>query len=199
MIDPDIEQLQDHPFVFMHGRDRFSFTEKQREDIRTWVDRGGFLFADSICSSQSFSDAFRKEMKLIFKDDPLKPVPHDHPLWSDPKFGTPLKEVTLREPDQNAIGGFRDTKTHPKMEGIEIDGQLQVLFFTVRLELRDGKHGRFSMPRIHPQRRHHHGGESFALLPQAWSARQLTQPNRFNRIAYRRSRLRPRHTSHPLR
>lgn len=128
MIRPTTEQLVDYPFVFMHGRDKFTFSEEERHALREHLLNGGFLFADSICSSKSFTDSFRREIKAILPDHPLEPIPPTHPLWNDERFGGQVKEVTLRVPDKNSVGGFRENRTPPLCEGIEIEGKLAVVF-----------------------------------------------------------------------
>ncbi len=128
LITANLDQLIDHPFVFMHGRTHFTFSEDERNAIKQYVKRGGFLLVDSICASKPFSDSFRREMKIIFKQSELIPIPADHPLWTNEKFGYALKSVTLRIPDRAADGGFREVVIAPEMDGLAIDGRLQIIF-----------------------------------------------------------------------
>ncbi|MFM7740849.1 MAG: DUF4159 domain-containing protein, partial [Planctomycetota bacterium] len=135
LIEPTFEQLADHPFIFLHGRSRFSFDPQQREELRKYLQRGGFLFADSICGAREFTDAFRAEFKQILPDNPLEPIPPDHPIWQDERYGYNLTQskVTLNTPDRNAPGGFTSQQVAPQLEGIEIDGRLAVVFSPVDL------------------------------------------------------------------
>jgi hypothetical protein len=126
MIAPELEQLEDYPFVFMHGRNDFRFTENQRKALQNYLDVGGFLFADSICSSPQFSNAFRNEMKAILGDR-LQAIPPDHELWSE-TYGYQIDEVTLRTKDAGAVGGFRESVQRPQLEGWEQEGRLVVVF-----------------------------------------------------------------------
>ena len=114
--------------LFAHGRRRFSLNDKQRQSIRAYIENGGFLFADSICTSADFSDSFRREMKAIFPDLKLEPVPADHAIWTDPKFGRELKSVVVQHPDSRTEGGMRREQTTPQLEGISLDSRLVVLF-----------------------------------------------------------------------
>ena len=135
LIEPTFDQLADHPFVFLHGRSRFSFDPQQREELRKYLQRGGFLFADSICGAREFTDAFRAEFKQILPDNPLEPIAADHPIWQDERYGYNLTQskVTLNTPDRNAPGGFTSQQVAPQLEGIEIDGRLAVVFSPVDL------------------------------------------------------------------
>ena len=52
----------------MHGRNTFEFSADERKQLRTYIERGGMLFADAICSQQEFADCLPHEMELIFPD-----------------------------------------------------------------------------------------------------------------------------------
>lgn len=128
MIPADLESLADHPFVFMHGRNKFSFTEEERTAIRKYLELGGFIFADSICASKAFADSFRLEMAEILGPGKLGPIQENHQIWTSDKYGAPIENLVLRIKDEN--GEFKedsDSKA-PRMEGINLDDRLVVLF-----------------------------------------------------------------------
>lgn len=127
-VDPDFDQMSDYTMLFAHGRRRFSLKDEQRQAIRAYVENGGFLFADSICSSPDFVESFRREMGAVFPNLKMEPVPADHPIWTDLRFGDELKSVVLQHPDAKATGGMRLERTSPKLEGITLDGRLVLLF-----------------------------------------------------------------------
>jgi hypothetical protein len=127
IIPPELNQLADHPFVFMHGRNAFQFTDAERSALRTYLEFGGLIFADSICSSPQFTKSFRREMSQILGRD-LDPIPKNHPIWNDPSFGHHIQQVTLRTRDANVEGGFRSSLRAPELEGVEMNGRLAVIF-----------------------------------------------------------------------
>ena len=126
MVQADIKSLADHPFIFLHGRTRFTFTKEQREALRKHLDFGGFIFADSICTSEEFTDSFRREMSLILGNKPLVPIDPNHEIWTNPAFGYNIDRVTLRTKTKG--GSFREEAARPQLEGAEIDGRLAVVF-----------------------------------------------------------------------
>jgi hypothetical protein len=126
LIAPTLDQLAEHPFVFLHGRANFTFSEEERESLKTYLNVGGFIFADSICSSPQFTKSFRKEMQLI-TGQTLKRIEPNHPIWTD-RFGYQIDQVAIQKRDSNAKGGFRRERRSPELESIEIDGQLRVVF-----------------------------------------------------------------------
>ena len=124
-VEPDIEQLSNYPFVFMHGRSAFEFSDEERKALGDWLQMGGFIFADSICSSTEFTKSFRNEMKIIL-GAPLKPIDPGHAIWTDRKFLFPIKTVVLRK--KRGDGKFDEVKGPPRLEGATIDDRLAVVF-----------------------------------------------------------------------
>ena len=128
MIPADEKSLADHPFIFLHGRSKVSFSDEERAAIRQYLERGGFIFADSICASKEFTDSFRAEMAAIL-GKAMKEIPAGHEIWTDERYGTAISNLPLRikQPD----GSFKpkpDTISVPKMDGITFDGRLVVVF-----------------------------------------------------------------------
>ncbi|MFM8253356.1 MAG: DUF4159 domain-containing protein [Planctomycetota bacterium] len=125
------EDLADFPLLFMHGRRAFRFTATEREALREYLRRGGFLFADSICAQNAFTDSFRHELKMMFPESRLVRIGANHPLLSNQLRGFDISSVTLRDP-QSRVGDdplvARQVKTEPWLEALEIDGRLAVVF-----------------------------------------------------------------------
>jgi len=72
------QRLFHFPFLFMtgHGEVRFSPQEKLR--LRKFLVGGGFLWADD---NYGIDKSFRREMAAMFPENPLTPVPADHPVY----------------------------------------------------------------------------------------------------------------------
>ncbi len=84
------------PVLFLSGKEAFRLTASQRQELRRYVEQGGFLFADSCCGGDEFDRTFREEMSEIFPEEgyELNPLDAQHPIWSidervDPKFVDP--------------------------------------------------------------------------------------------------------------
>src|SRR6266849_4538386 len=54
------EELFNFPLVIMTGEGTFQLTDAERQNLRQYVERGGFLLASAGCSSQEWNRAFRK-------------------------------------------------------------------------------------------------------------------------------------------
>ncbi len=126
LISINDDALFDFPLVFMHGRSDFRLSEIERKQLQLYLERGGILFADSICSTPTFTNAFRSEIQKV-TGQKLNPIADTHEIWSE-AFGGRIEQVTIRTRDSRATGGFQSSVRRPLLEGIEIDGRLAVIF-----------------------------------------------------------------------
>ncbi|HUT90859.1 MAG TPA: DUF4159 domain-containing protein [Thermoguttaceae bacterium] len=137
------DALFDYPLVFMHGRNDFHLTDAERQQLRTYVERGGIVFANAICASRRFADAFRREMDATFPDHPLKPIPKDDPLFTREYGGFDLATVGRRDPQRGSPGEpLRDEvrQVAPELEAIRFGDRYGVLFSPYDLSCALEKH-----------------------------------------------------------
>ena len=137
------EALFDFPVVFMHGRNAFRLTDRERERLKTYVERGGLLFADSICASQAFTESFRREMAAIFPKNPLERIPAGDPIWTPKYGGFDLSIVTRRDPQPAGAGGPLKAalrKVPPELEGLRFEDRYGVIFSQFDLSCALEKH-----------------------------------------------------------
>jgi len=137
------DSLFEYHMVFMHGRNNFRLTDAERKQLKTYLERGGMLFADSICTSSAFSESFRREMSAIFPDRPLEAIPAKDPLLTTKYGGFDLSTVTRRDPqgtgDQGPLKALL-RKVPPELEGIRLDDRDGVIFSRYDLRCALEKH-----------------------------------------------------------
>jgi len=75
------EQIYEFPLLIMTGEGDFRLSDRERESLRRYVERGGFLLASAGCSSAEWDRAFRREMAVVFPGHPLSPIEMDHPIF----------------------------------------------------------------------------------------------------------------------
>jgi uncharacterized protein DUF4159 len=125
-------RLFDYHLVFMHGRTSFSLTDRERKQLRTYIQRGGMLLADSICASNAFSKSFRREIEAIFPERPLESIPLTDPMLSSQYGGYDVRQLTqTKRPDRSAKRGAeksRREKRPVRLEGIRIGDRWAVVF-----------------------------------------------------------------------
>ena len=124
--------LFDYRLVFMHGRTAFSLTDAEREQLRQYVERGGMLFADSICASRAFTESFRREMATIFDKNKLERIPATDPLLTTKYRGFDLHIVSRHDPAAAPVrGGPLEATIHkvpPDLEGVKFGDRWGVIF-----------------------------------------------------------------------
>ena len=62
----DADAVFDFPFCVMSGNEGFSFSDKERKQLKEVSDAGGFLLVSPGCSDQNWDRAFRREIKVCF-------------------------------------------------------------------------------------------------------------------------------------
>lgn len=107
------EELYSHPLVIMTGEGDFALPDKERENLRRFVERGGLLLSSSGCSSADWDRAFRREMAIVFPDNKLTSLDMDHAVFH-----------TIYD-----IAELKAKHGKPKpLEGVSIDGRLGVIY-----------------------------------------------------------------------
>jgi hypothetical protein len=74
----DDDRLFHFPFIYMTGHGDVRFTEQQRIRLRRYLIGGGFLWADD---NYGIDQSFRREMALLFPENPLMELPSDHTIY----------------------------------------------------------------------------------------------------------------------
>ena len=111
LIDDDLFEF---PLVIMTGEGDFQLSDKERENFRRYVERGGLLIASAGCSSSEWDRAFRREMTMVFPNHSLAPIGMNHPI-----FHTVYDIASLR----TTHGG-----TPRPLAGVSLDGRLGVIY-----------------------------------------------------------------------
>lgn len=76
------DEIYNFPLVIMTGEGEFTLTPAERENLREYLERGGFLLASAGCSSKEWNRSFRLEISSLFPDTPAEELTKDHPIFS---------------------------------------------------------------------------------------------------------------------
>jgi hypothetical protein len=77
LTDPDLFET---PFLFMNGHNDFEFSEAEIENLRIYLEHGGFLFASGCCTNPAFPEAWRREMRRVL-EKPVQRLEYNHPIY----------------------------------------------------------------------------------------------------------------------
>jgi hypothetical protein len=119
-----------YPVLYMHGRNRFTISADERQQLKMYLDRGGVLVADACCGAKPFDKSFREFLNQLYPDRKLERIPVTHELFSD-KIGRDIRSLKRRtaEGGENAAGGnFTVRSAEPILEGIDLDGRFAVIY-----------------------------------------------------------------------
>lgn len=111
----DLKQVLEFPFLFMTDNLGFELPEVELRNLRTYLEAGGFLYADDCVEGATgdfFFQAFRKQMAKAFPGKKMEKLPDDHPV----------NRCCFSFPFTPFFQG-RDHGTH----GLYLDGRLAVL------------------------------------------------------------------------
>ncbi len=91
---PDLAMYK---FMYMHGRNAFTWDKEELENLRANLDTGGLLLADACCGRKDFDTAFRKFVQELYPERKLEPIPLDDLLFSEKLNGQAITEVRCRK------------------------------------------------------------------------------------------------------
>ncbi len=129
-VDVTSEKFFSYPFVFLTGHGNMSFTDLEIKRLRTYLENGGFIYADD---DYGMDKAFRREIKRVFPEQELVELPYSFGLYHcqyDFKSGPPK----THEHDGKPAQGF----------GLFHNGRL-VLYYTYESNPSDG----WNDPEVH--------------------------------------------------
>jgi hypothetical protein len=123
-------KLLHYHIVFMHGRHDFRLSTAERKALGTYLERGGMLLADAICSSRDFTEAFKREMSAIFPDRKLERIGPNDPLFTTQYGGDNLATVARREPKRTGDGPLESVvrEGEPYLEAVKLGDRYAVIF-----------------------------------------------------------------------
>ena len=108
------DELFRYPFVVMTGESDFHFTRNERENLKRYLENGGFLLASAGCSNEDWDRSFRREMTSVFGAGALKPIPMDHAVFH---CVHQVQELRLHRPADEA-----------RLLGLEVQGKLVCVY-----------------------------------------------------------------------
>lgn len=129
-IPPTDPDLFKYPIVYMHGRNHFQFSRQGREQLKTYLERGGLLFADACCGAKQFDRSFRDLMGQMFPNHSLERIPADHEMFTT-QVGYDVRRVKRRAPEADNPNAALNTvvrEVEPFLEGIQLDGRYAVIY-----------------------------------------------------------------------
>ncbi len=121
-VDVGSSDLFQYPFVHMTGHGNVVFSSSEIENLRTYLEAGGFLHIDDNYGMDQF---IRVEIQKIFPNQELVELPSNHPVFHQKYNFNGLPKI--HEHDGKRAQAF----------GVFLEGKL-VLIYTFETDLGDG-------------------------------------------------------------
>lgn len=129
-VTPGSVEIFDYPFVHMTGHGNVYFSEDEVENLRSYLNSGGFLHIDD---NYGMDQYVRKEIKKLFPNKELEELPVNHPIFNS-FFKFPNGLPKIHEHDN----------LPPQAFGIYEENRL-VLLYTYETDLGNG----WENPEVH--------------------------------------------------
>ncbi len=119
----DDDELFLYPMLHMTGHGKISFSDQEAANLRKYLERGGFLWADD---NYGMDRSFREEMRKVFPDGPFVELPFGHAIYHA-FYSFPDGLPKIHEHDGGPPHGF----------GVFHNGRL-VVFYSFNTDIGDG-------------------------------------------------------------
>ncbi len=116
-------EIFSYPYIYLTGHGNVVFNEQEAENLRTYLQSGGFLHIDDNYGLDKF---IRLEMKKVFPDLEFVELPHNHPIYHQ-KFSFQEGLPKIHEHDGKPPQGY----------GLILEGRL-VCYYTYETDLGNG-------------------------------------------------------------
>lgn len=101
-VDIASENFFSYPIVFLTGHGNIVLTETEVHRLRTYLENGGFLFADD---DYGMDKTFRREMRKVFPGKQMVELPFTHGIYHS-QFAFPGGPPKIHEHDGKPAQGF---------------------------------------------------------------------------------------------
>jgi hypothetical protein len=126
-VKPGKDDLSGYSFLYLTGLDDFHFDEQSRAALREFLRNSGTLFVNNGLGLKSFDVIARRELAALLPGAKLTRIPASHPVYS-----SVFKIVESRYTP--AVVKEKPDLALPVLEGIEVDGDLRVIYSPYDIE-----------------------------------------------------------------
>jgi len=126
-LKPGRDDLSGYSFLYLTGLDHFQLDEPSRVALRNFLKSSGTLFINNGLGLRSFDLIVRRELAALLPGSKLERVPLTHPLYNS------VFKITDSRYTPAVVKESPDLKV-PVLEGIEVDGDLRVIYSPYDIE-----------------------------------------------------------------
>ncbi len=125
LASPDIHKL---PILIVSPEDQFDLTETEKQNLREYIQNGGFLVADGTMRDSSGASILQM-VRDIAGNKKMESIPTDHPIFQEPfLIGGPPQGENIPNLPSNAPGRIALSDDVVGLSGVFVNGRLAILF-----------------------------------------------------------------------
>lgn len=129
MVSLTSEDLEKYPILYIHGRNRFAFTDADRQGLKNHIENGGFVIGDAICASSEFTESVKREFALALPESSWRKIDPKHPVMQrNGPVGFDLGNVGLIDPSSGADLKQSTREGPAELDSLEWNGRVIMLF-----------------------------------------------------------------------
>jgi hypothetical protein len=110
------------PLLYLTGHEYFTLRKSEVEQLRKYLENGGFLLAEACCGRKGFDMSFRQLMAAVFPGSPLKTIPQGNAVFKTPNDVQRVGVTPLLQQDLGVA------VIQPRLEGVEVGGHIAVIY-----------------------------------------------------------------------
>lgn len=110
----DSPALFNQPFVVLSGQEAFTLSEQEKQNLKRYMDRGGFVLASAGCSNAAWARSFEAVINELYGENALTKLDTNHPLFHTVYD---IDYVDVRRP------GSKDP-----VQGLVVEGKVRMLY-----------------------------------------------------------------------
>jgi len=102
------EPLRQYPFVFMTGENYFDFSDRCRQNLKRYIEEGGFLLIDDCCLNCTGDILYQRAFRIlqeVFGRDAVRRIPINHEVFHN-LYDFPAGLPYIQGQDHGAHGVF---------------------------------------------------------------------------------------------
>jgi len=122
-VDATDERLFQIPVLYLSGHRDPAFTDQEKQGLKRYLERGGFLLAEACCGQKAFDQSFRALMAELFPEIPLETIPANSPLYNG-AVGQRIDQVSY----SSLVAEEQPNLRTPRLDGLKLADRYAVLY-----------------------------------------------------------------------
>jgi hypothetical protein len=110
------------PLLYLTGHEHFDLNTQEKAALRSYLENGGFLFAEACCGRKGFDLAFQKMIRAVLPGKPLERIPMSSTLFSEPN------EISTAGVTPALMQDLGQARAEPHLMGIDMGGYYGVIY-----------------------------------------------------------------------